>query len=353
MPLHSAHPAYLIYTSGSTGQPKGVVVSHGALVHYLAGLDARVGWPAGAHYALAQPLVVDFALTLLGAAWTTGGCLHVLNAATALDAAALGGYFARHGIDVFKSTPSHFAALQQSGAAAPPWPTQRLLFGGEACRGDWLAAQTPPAGCRRFNHYGPTETTVGILMHAIPRSRRQSRLAQRRPRLVPLGRPLAHSRALVLDAQLGLAPPGVIGELYLGGPAVARGYWRQPGLTAARFVADPYGPSGARLYRSGDLARWQADGTVEYLGRADHQVKIRGVRVELGEIDAALAACPGVAQAVATAPIDPTGDVRLIGYVDARRGRDARARDACAGSSQRRCQPHSCLQSSSCWTRCR
>jgi non-ribosomal peptide synthetase component F len=176
-----------------------------------------------------------------------------------------------------------------------------LIVGGEACPDELVTAWAP--GRRMFNGYGPTEATIWATT---------APLLAGQP--VRIGTPLPGMRALVLDARLNPAPIGVIGELYLGGPALARGYLGRADLTAERFVADPYGPAGARLYRTGDLARWTLDGTLDYLGRADAQIKLRGHRIELGEIENTLLGCPQVARAAATVHESRTGS-HLVAYV--------------------------------------
>ncbi|WP_042700185.1 non-ribosomal peptide synthetase, partial [Azospirillum sp. B506] len=208
-----------------------------------------------------------------------------------------------------KLTPSHLKVLNQeladSGSASP---THALMIGGEALVPRDIAFwQKRFPDVRLINHYGPTEATVGCCTLEI-----------REPvdglSSIPIGRPIWNSQLHVLDPLLQPLPPGVVGELYIGGAGLARGYLNRPDLTAERFIADPYGPPGSRLYRTGDLARRRSDGTIDFLGRTDHQVKIRGFRIELREIEAAMARAPGVAQAVVVACADRTGNRRLIGY---------------------------------------
>jgi amino acid adenylation domain-containing protein len=305
-PVHPAQAAYVLYTSGSTGQPKGVVVEHRQVVNYIDAMQARVPWDAGTHHAMLQPLTVDASVTLFFGALLQGGRLQMVSEETALDPIACAAYTARHAIESLKIAPSHLAALQEPDPRAP-LPTRTLILGGEPSRPAWMQALRATASCRIFNHYGPTETTVGVTVHEV-------HPASPAGHVVPIGRPLANVRAYVVDARLNPVPAGVIGELLLGGANVARGYLQRPGLTASAFVADPFGPPGARLYRTGDRARWRPDGELEFWGRADDQVKIRGFRVEPGEIEAALRRQPGVSDALVQVLGEGDGQ-RLVGYV--------------------------------------
>nr|ALK27916.1 non-ribosomal peptide synthase [Streptomyces sp. DSM 11171] len=298
--------AYVIYTSGSTGRPKGVAVTHGALANYVADVPERVGFGApGARYAVLQAQATDLGNTVVFASLALGGELHVLDEETATDPAAVTRYLTDHRIDHVKAVPSHVAAL---GAAALT-PAKSLVLGGEAAPPELVEQLLASAGEGRvFNHYGPTETTIGV--------------ATGRPDpdlvasgVVPLGRPVANTRLYVLDDALRPVAPGVTGELYVAGAQLARGYVGRPGLTAERFVACPYGGTGARMYRTGDRARWTADGQVVFAGRADEQVKIRGFRVEPGEVAAALTAHDSVGQAAVVVREDRPGDRRLVAYV--------------------------------------
>jgi amino acid adenylation domain-containing protein len=307
-----ANAAYVIYTSGSTGQPKGVVVEHRQIVNYFHAVTERLGVVAGASFAMVQPLTFDSCQTVVFPALCTGGCLHIVSAERASDPHRLGEYFRRHPIDGMKITSSHLAALQTSEGVGLLLPRRWLVLGGEASRREWaegLLRQAP--GSQVFNHYGPTETTVGMLMY-----RAKGEPDEHGPVLLPTGRPLANTRAYILDAHMQPVPVGVMGELYIGGNGVARGYLNRPELTAERFVSDPFSSSpGARLYRTGDLARYLADGNVEFLGRADHQVKVRGHRVEPGEIEQRLGEHPAVREAVVVAREDLSATPQLVAYV--------------------------------------
>ncbi|MDA5280826.1 non-ribosomal peptide synthetase [Streptomyces sp. Isolate_45] len=298
-----AHPAYVIYTSGSTGRPKGVVVEHRSVVDYL-------GW-AGSAYAgaaglalLHSPVSFDLTVTALFTPLTVGGAVLI----SALEeSAGLSARLATTPVTFMKATPSHLPLLGALPAAYSP--ATELLLGGEALLGEALAGwreRHPDATV--WNVYGPTEATVNATEFRVEPG---TALA---PGPVPMGRPQGNVRAYVLDAALRPVPAGVAGELYLAGPCLARGYLGRPALTSERFTADPYGPAGERMYRTGDVARRLADGNLVFVGRADDQVKIRGHRVELGEVSAAVAALPAVvAQAVIVRDGGENG-ARLLAY---------------------------------------
>lgn len=299
------HLAYVIYTSGSTGTPKGVAVQHRQILNYLAGAGERLRIEPGASFGLLQSLSFDFSMTMLYLALTTGGRVHLLPRRIA--GVELAAEIERTGIDYLKMTPSHLAALTADAPLARLLPRRALVLGGEASSWSWAAGIAALGTCAVFNHYGPTEATVGITVHEVTADGLNA------PGSTPIGSPLAGGRCYVLDEARNPVPPGVTGELYLGGDRLARGYLGRPDLTGERFLPDPYadpygsgrgdspGTGGPRMYRTGDLARWRADGTLDYLGRGDDQIKVRGYRVEPGEIEAALTALPGITQAVVLA----------------------------------------------------
>ncbi|MEU6075793.1 amino acid adenylation domain-containing protein [Micromonospora sp. NPDC047074] len=300
--------AYVIYTSGSTGTPKGVAVPHRQVLRYLDGVADRFGIVPAARYGLLQSMSFDFSVTVFYLALATGGAVHLLPRRG--TGAELAERLRADGIDYLKITPSHLAALTADAEPADLLPARALILGGEASDLERVGPLAAAGPARVVNHYGPTEATVGVTTHEV---------AVDGPHTgpVPIGRPLPHARAYLLDERMRPVPFGVPGELYLGGDRLARGYLNRPGLTAERFVPDPYGPPGARLYRTGDLCRWNADGHLVFLGRRDHQVKIRGYRVELGEIEAALRDCPGVRQAAVL-----LRDDRLVAYLEPAPGAD-------------------------------
>ncbi|GAA3804735.1 hypothetical protein GCM10022226_25780 [Sphaerisporangium flaviroseum] len=286
--------AYVIYTSGTTGKPKGVAVQHREVLLYLSGVRERftghAGQEPGGVFALLQSLAFDFGVTVFYLSLMTGGTLHLIPSRTA--APDLAAYFARAGIDYLKITPSHLAALLTEAGPRELLPRRLLVLGGEASPWAWAKELVRPGGCAVVNHYGPTEATVGVTTLRVDPG-----VPDVAPAL-PIGRPLPGARVYVLDEHLRPVPVGVPGEICLGGERLARGYLGRPALTAERFPPDPYGEPGARMYRTGDLGRWLPDGNLQFLGRRDLQVKVRGYRVELGEIETLLQEHPAVAQAV-------------------------------------------------------
>jgi len=320
-PLRPADAAIVIYTSGSTGRPKGVVVEHHSLNYYLAW--ARETFTAVRGRALVHSSVsFDLTVTGLYAPLTAGGCVHLieLDETSGTTKSPLRPTFV-------KATPSHLPLL----IALPDRfsPTEQLVLGGEPLVGEVLdewRAKHPAATV--FNEYGPTETTVECMECRIAPGE------QIPPGVVVLGRPSWNTQMYVLDAALRPVPVGVAGELYIAGDLVTRGYHNQPGLTAGRYVANPFGPAGSRMYRSGDLGRRRADGQLEFIARVDDQVKIRGYRIELGEIEAVLGQDPGVASVAVIVREDRPGDKRLVAYVVPDNGSrldEAALRARCAG----------------------
>lgn len=297
--------AYVIYTSGSTGLPKGVAVTHANLDNYTAAIAERLGACAGMQFAAVSEISTDLGNTAVFPPLVTGGCLHVIDNETAMDGSALAAYVLEHPIDVLKITPTHLRALLAADARV--LPRRWLVVGGEAL--SWELAEriaNADAGCRVLNHYGPTEATVGCCTSDLGSEDRAPSSAT-----VPIGRPLPGARVYVLDARLQPVPIGVAGELCVGGAGVARGYVNRPEETAERFAEDP---QGGRMYRTGDRVRFLRDGSIEFLGRLDHQLKIRGYRVEPGEIEAALARHPAIREAAVVATSDGDEDPRLVAY---------------------------------------
>lgn len=298
--LLPAHAVYVIYTSGSTGRPKGVIVTHEALVDYLD--HVRRTYPAvGGRTRLHGSVAVDQCVTALLAPLVTGGCIQVADLVDA-DAHLLPPTI----LDV---TPSHLSLMDLAPALFSE--VDQLIVGGEAVSwrqlGPWLGRHP---GTAVYNEYGPTEATVGCTVFRVDP---QTPAAD--GGVVPIGTPIRHRRLYVLDGSLQMVTPGDVGELYVAGVGLARGYTGRPGLTAERFVACPRGPAGGRMYRTGDLVRQRDDGVLEYVGRSDDQVKVRGYRVEPGEVEAAVTRLAGVARCVVTVREDRPGQRRLVGYV--------------------------------------
>lgn len=307
-PLHPGDLAYIIYTSGSTGRPKGVMTTHEGLANLLAVHGAGVFGEtvdalAGRRVRAGHSASFSFDSSWEQLIWLfLGHRLHVLDDEQRRDPQAIVEVIREQRIDAIDITPSLGTQLLDCGLLAEGKHHPALvLFGGEAASPSFWQALRAAPGTRSHNFYGPTEYTVDTLGAGVADS----------PHPV-VGRPIGNTRVHVLDSRLCPVPPGAVGELYISGPGLARGYLGRPALTASRFVADPFVP-GARMYRTGDLVRWQQDGQLDYLSRADDQVKIRGHRVELGEVEDALGALPGVAAAVVVA--EQLGQTsRLVGY---------------------------------------
>ncbi|MFP2928166.1 amino acid adenylation domain-containing protein [Pyxidicoccus sp. 3LG] len=310
--------AYVIYTSGSTGQPKGVVIEHGQLASYVAGVSQRLELPAGMSFASVSTLAADLGHTAVFPTLCAGGTLHLVGMAAASDSARLWAYGRKHGVEGLKIVPTHLEALLAADDVGELLPRRRLVLGGD--RLEWSLVERVHAlapECEVFNHYGPTETTVGVLAQRVKRGERT-----RDARSVPLGKPLNNVRVYVLDLYGEPVPLGVPGELYVGGASVGRGYLGRPDLTAERFLPDDLsGLPGARMYRTGDRVRWLDDGSIEFLGRVDHQLKLRGYRVEPGEVEAVLAAHPAVSEGVVVAREDAPGVRYLVAYAVGRPGK--------------------------------
>ncbi|HWW70056.1 MAG TPA: amino acid adenylation domain-containing protein, partial [Duganella sp.] len=309
------HLAYVIYTSGSTGKPKGVAIEQRAMFNYLSWALSCYRTTAAIDAVVSSPIAFDATITSLYLPLLSGGHVYLIRDGNELtDLSRL----LRTSSDsrIIKITPSHLDVLgQELQAAGVQCAAQTFVVGGEAF--GFHTAETwkkiSPRS-RLINEYGPTETVVGCSIYevgSVPINRTD----------VPIGQPIANTRIYLLDAHLQPVPVGVMAELYIGGAGVARGYLNRPGLTAEKFLADPFNSDpSARMYRTGDLARYLPDGNIEYLGRIDHQVKIRGFRIEPGEIEVALAACAGVHDAVVIAREDTVGDKRLVAYLIAHEG---------------------------------
>jgi amino acid adenylation domain-containing protein len=312
---------YVIFTSGSTGVPKGVAVRHRNLVNYTAFIQRRLelteqaeGWT----FATVSTLSADLGNTAIFPALASGGCVDVISEHVARDSARMARHCRLHPIDVLKIVPSHLEALLESSEGPGVLPGKYLILGGEALTMR-LVRQIRDLGaeCEIGNHYGPTETTVESVVFRIGEEDGLEDTAES----VPIGRPIDNTQVYILDSGLQPVPLGVVGELYIAGEGVAEGYLNQPELTAERFIENPFRPNG-KMYRTGDLCRYQPNGNIVFLGRADDQVKIHGFRVETGEVEAILSRHACVKQAAVVAKPDGHGDTRLIAYVVGQSGSD-------------------------------
>ncbi|MYS87638.1 amino acid adenylation domain-containing protein [Streptomyces sp. SID5474] len=317
-PLRASDPIYVIYTSGSTGRPKGVPVTHHNVARLFTATDHWFGFGPDDVWTLFHSYAFDFSVWELWGALLFGGRLVVVPHLVSRDPGEFLDLLARERVTVLNQTPSAFHQLVAADRDRPgrELALRYVVFGGEALEparlADWYERHADDAP-RLVNMYGITETTVHVSYHPLDRASAAAGSAS------TIGVNIPDLRVYVLDHRLQPVPPGVTGEMYVAGEGLARGYLGRHALTAGRFVADPhaarFGERGARMYRSGDLARRRADGTLDYLGRADQQVKIRGFRVELGEIEAVLAAHPKVLDAAVVLREDTPGDKRLVGYV--------------------------------------
>ena len=293
-------PAYLIYTSGTTGKPKGVLIPHRAVVNVLESMAARPGLTEADTLLAITPLSFDISGLEIFLPLVVGARLEIASRETASDPAALSRKLRESGATVMQATPATWRMLVESG-----WKGNSKLSawcGGEALPRDLADPLLERVGSL-WNLYGPTETTIWSTVSMVAKG----------GGLPSIGSPIANTKLHLLDANLQPVPIGVAGELYISGAGLAEGYWKQPELTNERFPANPFDP-GARMYMTGDLARWLSDGKVEYFGRLDHQVKIRGFRIELGEIEAVLSRHNAVSQCVVTARDAGPGDKLLAAY---------------------------------------
>ncbi|GGS36157.1 non-ribosomal peptide synthetase [Actinokineospora fastidiosa] len=303
-PPKPANPAYVIYTSGSTGRPKGVLVPHEGIVNRLLWMQHRYGLTPGDRVLQKTPSGFDVSVWEFFWPLIQGATLVVARPEGHKDPAYLAELIVGSGVTTVHFVPSMLQAFLADPGAAACTGLRRVVCSGEALPTDAVERfhRTLP-GVELHNLYGPTEASVDVTAWECAGND------------VHIGAPVWNTRTYVLDAALNPLPVGATGELYLAGVQLARGYHDRHALTAERFVADPFGPPGARMYRTGDLARWTDDGQLDYVGRADHQVKIRGLRIELGEIEAVAAKQPGVDAAAVLVREDRPGDQRIVAYL--------------------------------------
>ncbi|MGA4139596.1 non-ribosomal peptide synthetase, partial [Ralstonia nicotianae] len=311
------HLAYVIYTSGSTGRPKGVMVEHRGLSNLLDWYLEDLGLCSDDTVLLVSSYSFDLTQKNILGPLLAGGRLHL---AGPFVPDALVAQIRREGITHINLSPSAFHALIDAAGAEGLGGLRRVVLGGEPIQPARLQGLPEPRP-RFINSYGPTECSDVVAWHAL-----DAELDRYRAASVPLGRSVRNVRLYVLDAHRQPVPTGVAGEIYVGGAGVGRGYRNLPELTGACFLADPFhGEGQARMYKTGDLGRWLANGSLEYLGRSDDQVKLRGFRVELGEIGASLARCDGVREAAVLAREEAPGEPRLVAYYIAEPGAEVEA----------------------------
>ncbi|MFI3155316.1 MAG: amino acid adenylation domain-containing protein [Methylococcaceae bacterium] len=339
IPLHAGHTAYVIYTSGSTGAAKGVIVGHGNLMHSTWARSAYYREPVGCYLLLSS---FAFDSSVAGIFWTLsqGGCLCLPEDSRVKDPVALGALIEYRRVTHLLALPSLYQLLLEHVPAAALKTLNTVVVAGEACTNPLTELH-----CKRlpdtalFNEYGPTEATVWSSVYAVTQPHTEDS--------VPIGKPISNMRIYVVDAALNKLPVGVAGELLIGGNGISRGYLDRAGLTAEKFIPDPFGAAGGRLYKSGDLARYLADGNIEFLGRLDQQVKIRGYRIELGEIEACLLRHPSIKAAAVAVREDVQGNKRLTAYLVAESGNTTDTEDLKAHIKH--CLPEYMLPSAWLW----
>lgn len=301
--ISSLNPAYMIYTSGSTGNPKGVVIQSESLINFLSSMQSQFSLNQEDRLLAVTTIAFDISGLEMYLPLLNGASCVIATKEKIQEPAALAEIIIEHDITIMQATPTLWHAMVTNYPDAIKG--LKVLVGGEALSIS-LATALKELGCEVTNLYGPTETTIWSTSKLLDSDQTG---------MPSIGSPLWNTQLFVLDAGLQPVPPGVVGELYIAGKGLARGYLGRPDLTAERFVANPNGPLGSRMYRTGDLVRWRVDGSLDYISRADHQIKIRGFRIELGEIEAKLAQHPEVEQAAVIVREDSPGDQRIVAYI--------------------------------------
>ncbi|MGH8613504.1 MAG: amino acid adenylation domain-containing protein, partial [Gammaproteobacteria bacterium] len=299
--------AYVLYTSGSTGRPKGAAITHRGLSNRVRWGIARFGWGPDDVILYRTALGFDVAAWELFGALAAGARLVIASAEVGRDPQALVELIRSQGITWLEVVPALLQALLETPDFGACRTLRGIGCGGESLSPALLTQYRSLLSVPLYNFYGPTEATIDTTLWGSTEAINTS--------TVPIGRPIGNTRIYILDRWVKPVPVGVVGELYIGGVGLARGYLHRAGSTAERWVPDPFGPAGSRLYRTGDLARYRPDGNIEFLGRIDHQVKLRGYRIELGEIEARLGAHPQIREVCVLLRQDPMEEKRLVAYV--------------------------------------
>ncbi|CDY78875.1 Siderophore biosynthesis non-ribosomal peptide synthetase modules @ Bacillibactin synthetase component F [Caballeronia glathei] len=317
--LRNRHPAYVIFTSGSTGAPKGVIVTHRELVNHMLWMQATYPLTAEDRVLGRTSISFDAAGWEIWLPLISGAQLQLASSGTVRELDRLAHFLVDAEITVAQFVPSMLETLLDEGLLTD-WRPQMMFVGGEALSAHLAARAEAVCGVPVVNLYGPTEATIQAMSHPL-------RDIDRRRRRVPIGRPIWNTRVYVLDDAMAPVPVGTVGEVYIAGAGLARGYLNRPDLTADRFVPCPFDVPGSRMYRTGDLARWHADGVLDFEGRADEQIKVRGFRIEPGEIEATLAQQSGVGRAVVLAHDDGSASHQLVAYVTSTKSEESRDPD--------------------------
>ncbi|HEU5230387.1 MAG TPA: amino acid adenylation domain-containing protein, partial [Ktedonobacteraceae bacterium] len=309
--IEPEHLAYIIYTSGSTGSPKGVAIRQQSVSNYVQDMCQRVAPSSRLHFATVSTLAADLGNTAIFCSLASGGCLHILPYEVVTSGEAMARYADQYPIDVLKIVPSHLSALLASGQGRRILPHKYLILGGELL--SWsLVEQIQSTGCscEIVNHYGPTETTIGVLVNELGKRVNSKQDCAS----VPLGVPIAHTCFIIVDQNHALVPVDVTGELWIGGMGLAAGYAGNSELTSRYFLSYPLRPEPVRFYKTGDRVRYTSQGQIEFLGRIDRQIKLRGYRIEPGDIEAALQGHPLVRESIVLPVENTAGEPRLVAY---------------------------------------